>query len=205
MHHPTSRILTVAIDLCSLVFRRPNWKAATEVTKDNEPAVDNQPISLADALTIEHHEIDAGIEAFVAGSSDDTPVSQWAAPLVEAMTALRRHIYLEEEIVFPRIRSGAMLMPVLVMLREHGEIWRLMDDLERQLSAAGADEEPGRSELVASCHRMLHLLEQHNQKEEPVIYPHVDADLDWVAQAHLRELLAEGTLPPGWVAEQAYM
>lgn len=160
--------------------------------------------SLAQALTDEHHAIDAGIEAFVARSQ--TPggsVRDWAQPLLDAMAALRRHIYLEEEVVFPRIRRGPLMMPVMVMLREHGEIWRAMDDLEARLAADGVDDEPLRTELVGSCKLMLELLDQHNMKEEPVIYPHVDADLDANARAQLRELIASGTLPDGWVCEKA--
>lgn len=162
-----------------------------------------KPTTLADALTNEHHAIDAGIEAFMERSGDvEGDVSEWAEPLLEAMRALRRHIYLEEEIVFPRIRRGPLMMPVMVMLREHGEIWREMDALDAAL-VAPAQSGPRAEELVVGCRRMLALLEQHNMKEEPVIYPHLDSDMDWAAQAQLREFLAEGTLPEGWVCEKA--
>lgn len=154
---------------------------------------------LATALTNEHHAIDGGIERFVGGISQGGSARQLAEPLVAAMAALRRHIYLEEEIIFPRIRRGPLMMPVMVMLREHGEIWREMDALDALLKRPEAAEE----ELVAGCRRMLELLENHNLKEEPVIYTHVDADLDWAAQAQLQELLATGELPKGWVCEKA--
>ncbi len=166
-------------------------------------SVDMGVSPLAQALINEHHEIDAGIEAFVSQTESSGSILEWAQPLVDAMTALRRHIYLEEEIIFPRIRIGALQMAVMVMLREHGEIWRQMDELEALISSPDADQEPNRSAIVAGCNNMLELLEAHNMKEEPVIYPHVDADLDWVAQAHLKELLAEGVLPEGWVCERA--
>lgn len=160
-------------------------------------------VSLATALTNEHHAIDAGIEAFLARTGDaEGSVAEWAEPLLEAMRALRRHIYLEEEIVFPRIRRGPLTMPVMVMLREHGEIRREMDALDDAL-AHGADTEAATADLVAGCRRMLDLLEQHNLKEEPVIYPHLDSDMDWVAQAQLREFLREGELPEGWACERA--
>src|SRR5699024_8897251 len=159
--------------------------------------------SLAEALTSEHHEIDAGIESFIAQSRTDAPVRDWAQPLLDAMTALRRHIYLEEAIVFPRIRSGALMMPVMVMLREHGALWQAMDQLEDQLASPGVDEDPTRSAVVAACHRMLELLEKHNSKEEPIIYPHLDTQLDAGAQEQLRTLLREGRMPDGWVCERA--
>lgn len=168
-------------------------------------SIDSPPgeTSLEEALTREHHEIDAGIEAFIAHSRTGTSVREWAGPLLEAMTALRRHIYLEEAIVFPKIRQGALMMPVMVMLREHGSLWQAMDALEADLASPRADEEPTRSEIVAACHRMLELLEQHNSKEEPIIYPHLDSDLDEDARAHLHEFLREGRMPAGWVCERA--
>lgn len=159
------------------------------------------PGLLAAAMTAEHEAIDAGIEAFVAGTQGGS-ITDWSAPLREAMAALRRHIYLEEEVAFPPLRKGPLMMPIMVMLREHGEIWRAMDELDAQLAAPGSEEEPLRSEIVAECNQMLRLLEEHNAKEEPIIYPRLDADLDWVAQAQLKELIEEGELPEGWVCER---
>lgn len=57
-----------------------------------------QTDSLATALEREHHEIDADIEAFTASPSD-------RQPLIRAISALRRHIYLEEEYLFPLLRA----------------------------------------------------------------------------------------------------
>ncbi|MGO1198854.1 MAG: hemerythrin domain-containing protein [Dermabacteraceae bacterium] len=115
------------------------------------------------------------------------------------MEALRRHIYLEEEIVFPRLPPGPLMMPLMVMRREHGELWRRMDAL------AAALEDPATTSegLETACRELLSLLESHNEKEEPVIYPHLDADLDWSAAAQVRELLETGTLPEGWVCQNA--
>lgn len=42
---------------------------------------------------------------------------------------LRRYIYLEEAFVFPPIRKAGMIMPIFVMTREHGELWRTTDFL----------------------------------------------------------------------------
>src|SRR5699024_11129966 len=137
---------------------------------------DTRPTSVADALTREHREIDAGIEAFVASVGAGGPagtVSEWAAPLLVAMTALRRHIYLEEEFVFPPIRDGGLVMPIMVMLREHGELWRAMDELS-DLLETGADDPGQHQELVQRCSTMLDLLEAHNSKEEPIIYTRAD-------------------------------
>ena len=52
---------------------------------------DSGEVSLAQVFTVEHHEIDAGIEQFLADTDPD-PLSS-AQPLLAAMEALRRHIY----------------------------------------------------------------------------------------------------------------
>lgn len=161
---------------------------------------------LATALLTEHHDIDAGIEAFTAraGGPAEGPVSEWSAPLTRAMSALRRHIYLEEEIVFPSLRTGALMMAIMVMIREHGELWRAMDALDAMLAEDQAGESPeSRDGLVAACRDMLSMLDSHNMKEEPVIYPHIDGELDGAMQARLGEFLETGRFPDGWVCEGA--
>ena len=136
--------------------------------------------SLAAAFTREHHEIDAGIEAYLAATEPEP--RRRAAPLRGAMEALRRHIYLEEEIVFPRLPPGPLMMPLMVMRREHGELWRRMDALAADLE----DPTTGTEGLETACRELLSLLEDHNEKEEPVIYPHLDADLDAEDGARVR-------------------
>lgn len=143
---------------------------------------------IAAALIREHHAIDGGIEAFVADAADPTP-------LREALGALRRHIYLEERFVFPPLKQQ-MMMPIFVMLREHGELWRGMDSIERALNASDAD-------VQALCRDLLSLLDAHNSKEEPVIYPHVDLDLPEEQRAELAEFITVGTYPEDWVCEKA--
>src|SRR5690349_23205860 len=86
--------------------------------------------SLAAALEHEHHEIDAGIAAFTAAPWD-------RQPLARAASGLRRHIYLEEEFLFPLLREAEprLAAPLFVMLREHAQIWGTLDSLERAADA----------------------------------------------------------------------
>ncbi|WP_417562890.1 hemerythrin domain-containing protein [Microbacterium sp.] len=148
---------------------------------------------LADALTREHHAIDAGVEAYLAGL--DTGGD--AAPLRESMHALRRHIYLEEQFLFPPLKQ-TMMMPIFVMLREHGELWRSMDAIEASLQDA-ADA----ASLRAACQDLLTLLDSHNTKEEPIVYPKADSDLTDDARTQLAAFLESGTFPDGWTCEKA--
>lgn len=144
-------------------------------------------MALADALTAEHRAIDVGIEAFLGDAGD-------AQALRDAMVALRRHIYLEEVFLFPPLKA-TMMMPIFVMLREHGELWRAMDEVDATVAAGG--------DADATCRDLLVLLDEHNKKEEPIIYPRADADLDDDVRAELADFLADGTYPDGWVCEQA--
>ncbi|MCF8572111.1 hemerythrin domain-containing protein [Gordonia sp. HY002] len=157
--------------------------------------------TLAEVLTAEHHAIDGGIEKFTASSLRDS-VQAWSAPLRQVMEALRRHIYLEEELVFPQLSNGPLMMPIMVMQGEHGEMWRRMADLDAQLAADDIDQSR-RDEVIAGCTAMLELLANHNSKEEPVIYPHLDSDMDDDSQAFLRDFLVDGTIPDGWECARA--
>lgn len=145
--------------------------------------------SLALALEREHQEIDAGIAAFAAASHD-------SQPLTRAIRALRRHIHLEEEFLFPILgeAESALRAPVLVMLREHAQIWAVLDALER---------EPSGSAGHALCRQLASYLLHHNLKEERVLYPRADAVLPPATAERLRTFLSSGELPDGWTCVQA--
>ena len=151
--------------------------------------------TLIEALEAEHHVIDEGIERFAAAVAAGTTNQD---VLAETFALLRRHIYAEEEFLFPPLRDAGLVMPILVMLREHGEMWHLMEDLEA-LVTSGAQA----AEVTAACKTLLALLEQHNLKEEPIIYPQADVTLDSAVSNQIEEFLASGTMPAGWVCQTA--
>ena len=144
--------------------------------------------SLAAALEREHREIDEGIAALAASPGDPQP-------LTRAIRALRRHIYLEEEFLFPLLRRAepALAAPVFVMLREHAEIWATLDELEREPGGAS------RALYRQLASRLLH----HNLKEERVLYPRADEVLSPAAAGQLQAFLGSGELPEGWVCIKA--
>jgi regulator of cell morphogenesis and NO signaling len=148
--------------------------------------------SLAAALEHEHHEIDDGIAAFTASPGD-------RQPLARATRALRRHIYLEEEFLFPLLCQAepGLTAPVSVMLREHAQIWAALDSLERDLDAGTAG-----TGLVLTRQLTTRLL-HHNLKEEKILYPRADDVLPLTAAARLRAFLGSGELPEGWVCAKA--
>lgn len=153
------------------------------------------PNDVADALTREHHVVDSAIANFI---NDLDRGELRAEPLLEAIRLLRRHIYIEEEFLFPPVRQAGMLMPILVMLREHGQLWRAMDELVDFLKDP-VDQE----RAVSTCRSVLSQLEQHNLKEEPIVYPRAAIDLSAEASAELMRFLHSGHTPDGWICQQA--
>lgn len=141
--------------------------------------------SLAEALEREHHEIDAGIAAFTAAPAD-------REPLTRAMGALRRHIYLEEEFLFPLLHQAepGLAAPVFVMLRDHAQLWGTLESLDRELDAGAG---------LALCKRLAVQLLHHNLKEEKILYPRANDLVPPAAADQLRVFLASGELPDGWV------
>lgn len=166
----------------------------------SDPTEDSAVEDLATALTREHHEIDTGIGEFVAGAeSGDVR----ADSLRKTMAALRRHIYLEETILFPPLRAGGLMMPIMVMLREHGALWDAMSRIDTDLGDGEKWNAAATAALLEQCRQLLALLDQHNTKEEPVIYPRADLDLDEAAHDDLADFLHAGHTPEGWVCEAA--
>lgn len=102
---------------------------------------------LSTLLEREHRQIDAGIEEFIDGPPKEESSGQEA---MRAIDALRRHIYLEEEFLFLPLRASGLIPPVLVMLREHGQIWRLLDEVAALI---GEGIETVRGNAASSCWR----------------------------------------------------
>lgn len=148
--------------------------------------------SLSDALEREHREIDAAIAAFAAGSA--TQVGD-PARLSAAIRGLRRHIYVEEEFLFPLLRETGLVAPIFVMLREHGQIWDTLDALD---SGETSDEA-----ALLLCHQLAVQLQHHNLKEERIVYPQADETLPVQERTRLRELLDTSDLPAGWTCQRA--
>lgn len=151
--------------------------------------------TLAAALEREHREIDEGLEVFAASRGTGEPDT---AALAQAVAGLRRHIYLEEELFFPPLRAAGLMAPVLVMLREHGQMWRLLDALEAELAR-----DPAGDATAGLLDDLMPRLEAHNLKEERILYPQADTVLEGDPGQELREVMASGRMPDGWVCEMA--
>ncbi len=149
---------------------------------------------LGAAMEREHHEIDEGIERF---GLDELSNQERADSLRRAIEALRRHIFLEEEFLFPPMKAN-LAIPMMVMLREHGELWRSLDQIEASLNENAAEE----ATLRQACQALLAQLDRHNSKEEPIFYGVADETLSEAQSSVLQDLLATGEMPAGWTCQQ---
>lgn len=86
---------------------------------------------------------------------------------------LHAHLDAEEKTLFPAFeaKTGMTQGPTQVMRMEHGHMRALVERLQRALEAKDADEFAGAAETL------LILMQQHNMKEERMLYPMCDQAL----------------------------
>ncbi|KAA0917868.1 hemerythrin domain-containing protein [Dietzia sp. ANT_WB102] len=155
---------------------------------------DTSGVTVGQLLERDHRRIDEGFERF--SGSLAGPTADLAA-FEDAARALRHHIYVEEVYHFPVVRASGLMAPVLVMLREHGEIWDLLDAITEALDRDDV--------ATASSHwpRLANVLEQHNAKEERIVYPAGDQQLPTQIASTITAALATRETPSGWTCEMA--
>ena len=84
--------------------------------------------------------------------------------------AIEHHFKIEEEMLFPRFEevSGHTMGPTEVMRHEHKQMRQLFEQMNQAVAAQSVDDYLGASETL------LILMQQHNAKEEQMLYPMTD-------------------------------
>lgn len=161
----------------------------------SQPAPEGLRPSVGSVLERDHERIDGHLARFGRGLSTGTiDIDAFRA----GSTGLRHHIYVEEEHHFPALRASGLLAPILVMLREHGQIWDLLDTLE-----AGLGDATTVATLAETWSELDRVLADHNMKEERIIYPAGDRVLPADVVEDILASLSSGVTPRGWVCEMA--
>lgn len=128
--------------------------------------------SVSAAMTRDHRDCD---ELFAAAETKVT-IGDWPGA-VRAFESFRggmeRHFRMEEEALFPAFEAhtGMTAGPTQVMRLEHAEMRELFERLAAAAAARDADEFLGLAETLNL------LIQQHNMKEEQVLYAMLDASL----------------------------
>lgn len=120
-------------------------------------------------LTPDHQHCDAlfaAAEAAAAQGDWHAAAEAWS----RFQDALRHHFAMEEEVMFPAFeaRTGMTQGPTQVMRMEH----RQMSDLLNQLSDAAARQDA--DAFLGDCETLLIIMQQHNMKEEQMLYHMAD-------------------------------
>ncbi len=144
-------------------------------------------VPLSATLASQHRQIDDGVQGIIDGhgSLDN---------LAATMDLLRRHLYLEEALLFPPLMKAGLAMPVFVMKREHGQMWPLLTSLSTACAAATPV-----AELHEPARQLFQLLQIHNTKEEQIVY----AAADRLDDAALAAAIGHANAPEGWVCATA--
>ena len=133
---------------------------------------------------------DAGPVSFFAGDHRECD-DAWAAiesapaPARAALWAtfkkrMERHLAMEEEVLFPAFEAATGMRgmgPTEVMRHEHAQMRALLTDMESRAAAGDFDG------LLDQGDTLMMLIQQHNAKEEGMLYP-----------------MAENVLGSGWAA-----
>lgn len=157
----------------------------------NEP-MNKSPDLVAQALRPgallqdEHNAIDAIVHAAYTATVELPVLSQ-------AMQQLLRHFYLEEAIMFPPLLEAGLVMPVMVMQREHGEMWPFWERLVAACDTGTLDAAAKRQ-----AHNLYLRLRVHNPKEEEVVYAAADKYVVEHPDATMVADLQRAVVPVGW-------
>ena len=116
-----------------------------------------------------------------AGEGD---LARAAAEFEAFAAALARHIGVEEERLFPAFeeRTGMTDGPPAMMRMEHAEMRELLDGLRAAVGAGDA------AEFLGLADTLNILIQQHNLKEEQVLYALLDEALQGEADGLLAAL-----------------
>jgi iron-sulfur cluster repair protein YtfE (RIC family) len=123
--------------------------------------------SLRQYFTLDHRHCDeiwAEVEAAIEAGSDEAARAVWRRFDEE----LRRHLRMEEEILFPAFENATGMTgggPTFVMRAEHVQMRGLLDQMATTVAAGDFQE------LLDEGDTLLLLIQQHNQKEEQMLYP----------------------------------
>ncbi len=125
---------------------------------------------VSDAFCSDHERLARlEVDAFVARAAGDTAAAATRYRIFSA--GLRRHIAIEEELLFPLFEKRAGLFPdrrpTEQMRNEHTEIARLLGEILRTIGDPAKLPDQAR----AAFHEIL---EEHHRKEEGLLYPALD-------------------------------
>ena len=152
------------------------WRIMIVRRKDANP-----DRTITEYLQSDHRRLDAIFDRF----QDAVREQRWedaSRDFREFSMGLRRHIKVEEEILFPAFEEKTGMTesgPTFVMKMEHTEIKDLLDRI-----TASTDAKDG-GKAADYAREIFNVLSDHNMKEEHILYPESDAFLTEAERAQV--------------------
>ena len=141
-------------------------------------------VKISQSLTEDHRRIDRifiEIEKAITRSAWD---DAWT--ITDSFDQMMEHHFsIEEECLFPAIEqaTASASAPVRVMTMEHDQIRYLINILRSAIA------EKSHENGLSTSETLLIMIQQHNTKEENVLYPMADKTVDTLEQEISRRLL----------------
>lgn len=138
---------------------------------------------ISDYMNKDHRHCDAAF----ARAEDRAAARDWTGLARDGGTFLReieRHIGLEEDLLFPAFedKTGMTSGPTETMRAEHEQMRGMFAQMRAAIEAKDAEQ------YLGIAQTLLSLLQQHNMKEESMMYPMLDQSLGDDAHSLLAQL-----------------
>ena len=143
--------------------------------------------TISSYMTSDHHRCDELFsQAEAAASGQDW--NKIAAGLQDFLDSMRQHFKMEEEVLFPAFeqRTGMSMGPTQVMRMEHVQMRELFDAMD------DAVKQQDRDEFLGQAETLLVMMQQHNMKEEQILYRMADQMLSAEMEEILQKMRAVG-------------
>jgi hemerythrin-like domain-containing protein len=141
--------------------------------------------SITNTLSNEHADCD---KQFVQ-AEESVAKKQWDVALTqfnEFRTAMEEHFAREQVVLFPRVEEHiGPTGPTQVMRMEHEQMRQVFNNMEDSLAQRDGEQYLGLSETL------LMLMQQHNAKEEQILYPMSDQMLSGEVPSLLKRMFDE--------------
>ena len=141
--------------------------------------------TIASFLTADHRACDeefANLENAVALDNwEESQVKQ-----IKFMAVLLHHFDMEEKVIFPIFEeiTGMTQGPTMIMRMEHDQMRQLLNDLQEDL------EKKDRKHFFGVSESLMMLMQQHNMKEEQMLYSMADMRLGSFVEKVIEDMKA---------------
>lgn len=139
--------------------------------------------SVSQFMAPDHHRCDS----LFAMAEESAAASEWgkaAEAFGQFRAALAHHFSMEEQVLFPAFeeRTGMAMGPTQVMRMEHEEMRHLLEQM------TDACQKQDRNGFLGFSDTLLTIMQQHNMKEEQMLYRMADQALAGDADAVIQRM-----------------